>query len=348
MRWSVALGVLGFISFSPTCVDSNMSKLPIIFLFGMPRSGTSWIGKIFDSHPDTLYRHEPDSWGLLNAIPLMAPVERADEYAPQIRDFCARLPGMKLTKVAASMPIFPKSYYSPLRFQLFRMNVFAVKAAAKMFGEQAVHNLIRAEDMARVRVVWKSIESLGRLGVIERAMQPCYGIHIARHPCGYVASVLRGESQRHFTSAISDSEDMGLLALCLDTATARQHGLTLESLKSMHPVERLAWRWVLFNAKAMRDIEAEPGCMTLRYEDLCRDPMGIAKQLFEFTHLSWNEQTERFVNQSTAKDVGRYYSVVKDPLKASSKWKDELSAEDIDRIYSIISMTEPGALYPRD
>lgn len=325
-----------------------MGNLPIIFLFGMPRSGTTWIGKIFDSHPDTLYRHEPDSWGLLNSIPLMAPVELAPEYAPLIRDFCSRLPDMKLTKVAASTPIFPKSYYSFLRYQLFRLNVVAVKAAAKVFGEQALQNLIRDEDMPRIRMVWKSIESLGRLGVVERAMQPSYGIHITRHPCGYVASVLRGESQRRFTGDVSAGEDLGLLALCLDTATARQHGLTLESLKSMHPVERLAWRWVLYNDKAMQDIENEPGCMTLRYEDLCRDPMGIARQLFEFSQLPWNEQTERFVSQSTSRDVGRYYSVVKDPVKASTKWKDELSRADIDRIQSVVAMTRSGTLYQSD
>lgn len=325
-----------------------MNKLPIILLFGMPRSGTTWIGKIFDSHPDTLYRHEPDSWGLLNSIPLMAAAESAEKYAADVRNFCGRLPGMKLTKVAASTPMFRKKYYSPLRYQLFRLNVLAVKAAAKLFGELPIYNLIRTEDMRDVRVVWKSIESLGRLGVIERAVQPCFGIHIARHPCGYVASVLRGEAQQRFTSDISASEDMGLLALCLDTATARQHGLTLESLKRMHPVERLAWRWVLFNAKAMEDIEGEPNCMTLRYEDLCRDPLGVAKQLFDFTQLKWNSQTEKFVSQSTSKNDGRYYGVVKDPLKASSKWKDELAAADIDRIFSIVSATQPGTLYERD
>ena len=325
-----------------------MNKLPVIFIFGMPRSGTTWIGKIFDSHPDTLYRHEPDSWGLLNSIPLMASVEHAEKYAADVRNFCGRLPGMKLTKVAASTPIFPKNYYSPLRHQLFRLNVLVVKAAAKLFGEQPVYNLIRAEDMGDIRVVWKSIESLGRVGVIERATQPCFGIHIARHPCGYVASVLRGEAQQRFTSDVSASEDMGLLALCLDTDTARQHGLTLESLKRMHPVERLAWRWVLFNAKAMQDIEGESNCMTLRYEDLCRDPRGIAKQLFDFTQLQWNSQTEKFVSQSTAKNDGRYYSVVKDPLKAATKWKDELSAADIDRIFSIVSTSQPGTLYERD
>jgi hypothetical protein len=28
-------------------------------IHGVPRSGTSWLGQIFDSHPDTAYRHQP-------------------------------------------------------------------------------------------------------------------------------------------------------------------------------------------------------------------------------------------------------------------------------------------------
>lgn len=325
-----------------------MSTSSPILLFGMPRSGTTWIGKIFDSHPDTLYRHEPDSWGLLNAIPLMAPVERADEYAQGVQAFCAALPGMRLTKVAASTPIFPKSYYSPLRYQAFRLSVVAMKAAAKFLGEQPVPGLIRREDQDRIRLVWKSIESTGRLGVIRRAVPSCHAIHIARHPCGYVASVLRGESQRRFTSGVASSEDLDLLAQGLETPPALRHGLTMEALKAMHPTERLAWRWVLFNAKAMQDVAGAPRCMTLRYEDLCRDPVAISRRLFEFTELSWSAQTERFVNQSTAKDVGRYYSVVKDPLKAASKWKDQLSKADIHRIRSVVEQTQPGLLYQDD
>jgi hypothetical protein len=325
-----------------------MSGRSLILLFGMPRSGTTWIGKIFDSHPDTLYRHEPDSWGLLNDIPLMAPVERSADYAPLLHAFRDRLPGMTLTKVAASTPIFPKRYYSPLRYQLFRLNVFAAKAAAKAFGEQPVRNLIRARDYAKVRPVWKSIESTGRLGVVARALQPCHAIHITRHPCGYVASVLRGESQRRFTSDVSSSDDLGLLEKCLDTATAREHGLTSESLRAMHSTERLAWRWVLFNAKAMEDIAGQTNCMTLRYEDLCRDPLGVSRQLFDFVGLPWNAQTERFVGQSTSKDVGRYYSVVKDPLKAATKWKNELAPDDIGRIRAVVAQTRLGALYDYD
>src|ERR1700712_4231116 len=32
----------------------------MIFIFSSPRSGSTWLAKAFDSHPDTLYLHEPD------------------------------------------------------------------------------------------------------------------------------------------------------------------------------------------------------------------------------------------------------------------------------------------------
>ena len=35
------------------------NKFKVIWLNGMPRSGTSWLGQIFDSHPDTKYRLAP-------------------------------------------------------------------------------------------------------------------------------------------------------------------------------------------------------------------------------------------------------------------------------------------------
>lgn len=324
------------------------SSAPIVLLFGMPRSGTTWIGKIFDSHPETLYRHEPDSWGRLNAMPLMPPLDDAEQHAPMIQAFCAELPGMTLTKVAGSTPVFPKAYYSALRFNLYRLSVAAAKTTAKVLGEQAVRNFIRTQDLPRIRLVWKSIESMGRLGVIVRATRPSIGIHIARHPCGYVASVLRGEARGRFTSGVATSEDYGLFEKCLGTRAAQQHGITLDRLRAMHPVERLAWRWVLYNAKALEDIAGEPNCMTLRYEDLCRDPHGVAQQLFQFSGLTWNPQTERFVSQSTAKEVERYYSVVKDPLKSAFKWKDELDKQDIERILGVVAGTTSGALYERE
>lgn len=317
----------------------------IILLFGMPRSGTTWIGKIFDSHPDTLYRHEPDSWGLLNDIPLLAPVERATEYAPLLRDFAARLPRMQQTKVAASLPIFPKRYCSWPRFQLHKLSVAAAKVGAKALGEFPVFPTTSSTLPRNVRPVWKSIESTGRLGVVARALAPCHAIHILRHPCGYVASVLRGESQRRFEGAIASSEDYGLLSRCVETPQGARHGLSLEALREMKPVERLAWRWTIFNEKAMDDCAGLSHCLALRYEDLCAKPREVARELFDFCGLPWHAQAEAFLGHSTAHDEARYYSITKDPLKSANKWREQLSAADAEAIMRVVERSAAGRMY---
>ena len=62
-------------------------KKPVILLFGMPRSGTTWIGKIFDSHIETLYRHEPDTWKKIKEIPFLEKVESYNQYCMFINDY---------------------------------------------------------------------------------------------------------------------------------------------------------------------------------------------------------------------------------------------------------------------
>ena len=58
-----------------------------ILLFGMPRSGTTWLGKIFDSHPLVLYRHEPDTWQRLTDVPIVAGRVTTPTYATRLRAF---------------------------------------------------------------------------------------------------------------------------------------------------------------------------------------------------------------------------------------------------------------------
>jgi hypothetical protein len=316
-----------------------------ILLFGMPRSGTTWIGKIFDSHPDTLYRHEPDSRGALNAVPLLVQANGAKRYGPAVSDFLRRLPRLNQTKVCASLPLFPKSYYSDLRFRLRRLSVLSAKAGSRLLGELPVPHWVDYDAVPQLRVVWKSIESLGRLGLVARSAETCRAVHIIRHPCGYVASVLRGESKGKFGGQAPSSEDYGLFALLLETEQARARGLTLGALKRMEPVERLAWRWVLFNEKAMDDVRGLSNCALVRYEDVCQDPLGTSRRLFDFAGLPWHPQTEAFIGQSTGQENGAYYSVFKNPRKAANKWRGQLAPADIDRIMAVVADSRPGALY---
>jgi hypothetical protein len=40
-------------------VKGDRMNFRVVSIHGVPRSGTSWLGQIFDSHPDVAYRHQP-------------------------------------------------------------------------------------------------------------------------------------------------------------------------------------------------------------------------------------------------------------------------------------------------
>ena len=63
----------------------------ILLLLGAPRSGTTWLGKIFDSHPDVLYRHEPDTLDRGGDLPKMVPVADIPAWSAEARAYLLRL-----------------------------------------------------------------------------------------------------------------------------------------------------------------------------------------------------------------------------------------------------------------
>jgi hypothetical protein len=329
-----------------------MNPPRFLLLFGTPRSGTSWLGKIFDSHPRTVYKHEPDrSWKDVSFAPPLADAER---LRIPILTFAARLANISTAHAAGRLPVFAKQYRGRIPHSIHRLSVVTVGLASAVGFRLPVLQCADV-DKRDVCVVWKSTDSLDRLGVILRTLEDCRAIRILRHPCGYISSVLRGEAQRKFISAVPASEDYGIMQILLQ-ATAHPRGLTVDLLRQCHPVERMAWIWVLMNEKAAEDTASDDRCTWVRYEDVCRAPVSKVKELFNFCGLSWNSQTANFINASTLASQGRapqishqeqrYYSVFRDPLKSANKWKSELKPEDIERVYRVLRQSDLIRLYP--
>ncbi len=311
----------------------------------MPRSGSTWLGKILDSHPDTLYRHEPDGMGHVNDLPLLVPPEQAGQYASRVEEFVRSLPHINHSKVSGKLPAFPKNYYSSHQLLFKRTNTLVSKLLGRVAGELP---LLRVKDYQAVRdlrVVWKSIESLGRLGALISLMPQAMAVHLIRHPCGYVQSVLRGEGQGRFVGPVKTSEDFPVFEMLLDTTLARAQGLTLDDLKACSPLERLAWRWTLFNEQALEDTAGRPNCQPVLYEDLCANPEPVSRELFERLHLDWNPQVARFIRRSTAVNREGFYSVYKNPHLSAEKWRTVLSPSDVKRVTAIASLSRAGRMY---
>jgi hypothetical protein len=326
----------------------------LLLVFGAARSGTSWIGKIFDSHPLTLYKHEPDR--VLPGVPMAPRFESAENFAEPVARFVAQLPRLNQTHVAGSLPVFPKQYRSAIARQLHQVSVVSALAI-----ESSLHFKVPVLQCANVNnsdihVVWKSIDSLARLGVILKLLPESRAIWITRHPCACISSTWRGQAQGKFSSSVPPSEDYGIMQVLVGTARS-SHKLSVEVLRQLHPVERLAWIWVLMNEKVADDTRSTGRCMNVRYEDVCVDPIGKTEELFSFSGLNWNEQTANFIKASTlgvrpgkfdqiTQDSSRYYGIFRDPVKSADKWKAEMKLEDVERVYGVLRQSDLISLYP--
>ena len=88
----------------------NVSFDKLLLVVGGPRSGTTWLAHIFDSHPDVLYRHDADT--VLRNPPLQRPFSDAEipAHLADARAHMTRLVALRRLKAAGSLPVFPKSY----------------------------------------------------------------------------------------------------------------------------------------------------------------------------------------------------------------------------------------------
>lgn len=325
-----------------------MKKL--IIICGMPRSGTTWLGKIFDSHPEILYRHEPDAGGKLNLLPLFTETW-VEEELKFIKQFISQLESHTRVNQVSKFPIFKKIHESDIHFQVRKAYLTLLKVASRYFGNFSAYEML--PNQSDMTIVWKSIESLGRMPIMAQAVQElgieAYFIHIIRHPCGQLNSTLRGQAKQVFTGNYNAAEDEPLFKLLASSSQAQLYELTVTQFQQMNAEQRLTWRWALMNDFALRLMENKPNYFKVRYEDICQEPELTTKELFTFCKLRWNEQTAHFLEMSTKQDVPDYYSVIKNPLNSANAWRKKLSEQQVNDIFAVSEKTLSGKLFlPRD
>ncbi|NVN98670.1 MAG: sulfotransferase [Geobacteraceae bacterium] len=135
----------------------------IVALIGMPRSGTSWLGQLFDSSPEVAYRLEPIfSYAFKNVVDEHSTKEEYNQFFEGIYrsqdDFMLQTD----KRIAGTYPVFIKNDFQP--FLVFKTTRF--------------HNLL--DPM---------------LSYLENLKMVC----IVRHPCGSICSWLN--TPREFPTA---------------------------------------------------------------------------------------------------------------------------------------------------
>jgi hypothetical protein len=227
-------------------------------------------------------------------------------------------------RTAGKLPFFPKSRQAaPAR--LLRTALAYAGAAAARCGlpDRRIPDL---GDVSRARVVIKSVRLHTGIGAFAHAYSEGRALLILRHPCGQVASVMRGANDGRFDLAEPGTDmpfdEAGAIGF------AAGHGVSDAAFQRLPDAANYAWSWRAFNETAHAAIEGQSNARVVVYEALCADPVMEARAIIEFAGLSWHAQTATFLARSTNYNgQAGYYAVVRNSIAAADRWRTSLTQE---------------------
>ena len=312
----------------------------------MRRSGTTWLGKIVDSHPTTLYRHEPDSWIDMSGIPYFAEQDARSDGEQLLTQFLAEMSAATSPHIVAKTPFFSKNYLSAWQESRQLLQAFFAKSVHRYLGATgSCYNAIPNLSQRDYRLVWKSVESPTRLAFIASTLKSARALFLIRHPCGYFNSYLRGQDSGKMPKVGNGTINKDIWHWRLSTRTAQNLGLTESSLSAWSRKERMVWEWIIDNQFVLESIRDRENIKVVVYDELCCDPVGGAKDIFNHLNLPWNAQTEHFLNAGKSRQSSAYFSVMKDPATTSTAWQEQLSQDDRDLVLRLVRGTIPARLF---
>lgn len=322
--------------------DNGRRHRPSVLIAGSGRSGTTFLAKLLDSHPDVLYRHEPDSVLVDKSIPFLPRREEVPAFADPARIYLEALLHVRASKSVGQRPIFEKSYRSSLQKKLFLASLYLVKAVEKacgsgLSGPLNVPDFIDEKRAESIVPLIKTVDSPWRTLLFSEAMPQLRVLHIMRHPCAVINSCLRGIEKNLMSAAV-------YLRQPFETGMVENYPFTLEELEASSYEEKAAFSWMVCNQRIYDDLHGRESYRAVIYEDLCLALEPSTRGILRFAGLSWNEQTQHFISELEAseEDQAGYFNVVRSPASALDKWRDQLSTEQVGRIERVISHSKIG------
>lgn len=304
---------------------------PPILVFGAPRSGTTWVGKVLALGYDAHFINEPDS-------------EHKDPFAFKAKLDLGRFPVLAWDERAPSA-------YAELWRRAFQ-GARPSKAMRTVFARWLIQLGRKRGDLATVQC-WRNPPNLMMRTAAALAVPPCdtrdgrrlviKSVHAplavewvgARKPTARVVVVTR-----HPLNVIASWLDLGYRDCHLDLNTAvldrfgKMWGL-LPPPSTASDVSRVAWEIALFMSALQVSLARHLGWIETSHEDLCVDANAGFERLFAKLGLAWSNRVEDFLrrsnrpseNPSSTQRVGR---------DQPARWRRTLSDEQVAEIGRVL------------
>lgn len=118
----------------------------------------------------------------------------------------------------------------------------------------------------------------------------------------------------------------------------------LPDLKNCDHIELEAIRWAILNSHAITELDNQSGCLVLKYEDLCANPVEVMRDALKFADLPWDRQVESFIQRSISRSSSRYYGLHRKPENIDT-WRESMPGVVQSQILEIVSGSVAGEMY---
>ena len=306
------------------------------FILGYPRSGTTWFANLFNTHPDVVYRHEmigrcykqfPDE--LFQKLKSSQTLTD-DDYNKAIKVILS--PDVESDRA----PFFKKNH---LKISSPKIHYFSWLATRAVSFLKPLYSFLFYPNGQNLKLVIKETRSAIDMDNIIAGLRSDKNIILFRHPCGAIASSLRGietgkmqpSTKANREKWFSDNNDKEYFI---------NQKLQLAEILSMPEYEYLAVCWRLQNEDYL-SLPASNNNIYIHYEDFMVDQEIKVKALFNKLALSYDPSVERFIQASSGikhekplmKDSSSsFYSVYRSEGFNPNKWMDSLDLEQISTI----------------
>jgi Sulfotransferase family len=302
----------------------------LVGIYSSGRSGSTWLGSIFDSSPDVAYRFEPihrtSQTGALWST-------RQRMFDGELSAELLELLYQQLLRADAAWekpPFFTKTWGKG------RTRRFLWPAARKLKVINALFRAIHSPP-GRPHLVFKEIDNVWMLDLLARNTDARL-IYLLRHPCAVVASMLVGVER-----GVMHSRRLQFLGSRLHEHDAALGEKLADQVETWSDVQKFAWMWRIDVELALNSACDAENILVQGYEQLCLDPIGQSKRAFAHAGIPWNEQTFAFIAASTGQNSessgndtrDAYFQVHRDPRTTMSRWRESLSSEDIEAVLEI-------------
>lgn len=271
-----------------------------ILLAGLPRSGSSWTGKLLASGGGIRYFREPFNakWQRF-AEPFQFHYLRADDENTDFDVYCRAV---------------------------FKGRVGGPSVERHQWSRYAHFGWWPG------RVLVKEVHAVLALERIERLVGP-RTVVLVRHPCALASSwrrLLEARPDDPMWSGV-DHHLQGLLGQkALVDEYLAPHIHTLESAQTY--LEKVGALWGAVYKVLLQQAERHPDWIVVTHESLSADPEGSFRRLFGQLGVRWTYKTSKLLEETSSKHSNSLYGTVRVSTDEVGKWRGELSPAEAEEV----------------